>query len=63
MNIKEIKEKNSIELGKMLTEKRSESLQLRFDIQSKQAKTHRKYRNCKRNIARIMTVLNNKEAK
>lgn len=61
MKIKEIREKNIEELKKLLAEKREEVRKLRFDIASKQAKNNRKLRNDKKEIAKILTVLNNKE--
>lgn len=60
MKIKEIKEKNSEELKKLLAEKREDVRKLRFDIASKQAKNNRKLRNDKKDIAKIMTILNKK---
>ena len=60
MKIKEIREKNIEELKKLLAEKREEVRKLRFDIASKQAKNNRKLRNDKKEIAKILTVLNNK---
>lgn len=60
MKIKEIKEKNNEELKKLLAEKREDVRKLRFDIASKQAKNNRKLRNDKKDIAKIMTVLNKK---
>lgn len=61
MKIKEIREKNIEELKKLLAEKREEVRKLRFDIASKQAKNNRKLRNDKKEIAKILTVLNNKK--
>jgi ribosomal protein L29 len=63
MKIKEIKEKKSQELEKLLLEKQNEARELRFSIHSKQAKDHRKYRNCKKDIARITMIINNNESK
>ncbi|TSD01250.1 MAG: 50S ribosomal protein L29 [Parcubacteria group bacterium Athens0714_25] len=62
MKINDIKEKNSKELEKLLAEKRSEVQKLRFDIFSKQAKNHKKYSNCRRDIAQILTVLNSSKS-
>lgn len=58
MKIKEVREKGIDELKKILAEKREEVRKLRFDIAAKQAKNNRKLRNDKRDIARILTVLN-----
>lgn len=60
MKIKEIKEKNSEELKKLLAEKKEDVRKLRFDIASKQAKNNRKLRNDKKDIAKILTILNKK---
>lgn len=57
MKIKEIKEKNTEELKKLLAEKREAVRKLRFDIAAKQVKNIREMRNTKRDIARILTVL------
>ena len=61
MKIKELKEKNKADLKGILIEKKEELSQLRFDIAASQTKEHRDYRNLKRDIARILTVL--KDAK
>lgn len=61
MKIKEIREKNSEELKKLLAEKREDVRNLRFDIAAKQAKNNRKLRNDKKDIAKILTVLNAKK--
>jgi large subunit ribosomal protein L29 len=61
MKIKEIREKNSEELKKLLAEKREDVRKLRFDIAAKQAKNNRKLRNDKKDIAKILTVLNAKK--
>lgn len=61
MKIKEIREKNTEELKKLLSEKREDVRKLRFDIAAKQAKNNRKLRNDKKDIAKIMTVLNAKK--
>ena len=61
MKIKEIREKNSEELKKLLAEKREDVRNLRFDIAAKQAKNNRKLRNDKKDIAKVLTVLNAKK--
>jgi large subunit ribosomal protein L29 len=58
MKAKEIREKNVNELKREVREKRETVQQLRFDISMKQAKDHRDVRNTKRDIARILTVVN-----
>lgn len=61
MKIKEIREKNSEELKKLLNEKREAVRKSRFEIAAKQIKNIREMRNNKKDIARILTTL--KEAK
>ena len=58
MKIKELREKNKEELKKMLSEKRERTRKLRFDIASKQVKNNRELRNEKKDIARILTIIN-----
>lgn len=55
--IKELKEKSQGELSKLLAEKREASRKLRFDIAAKQVKNNKEYRNTKKDIARILTLL------
>ena len=58
MKIKELREKNPEELNKMLAEKKESARGLRFAIVSKQIKNNREFRNMKKEIARIMTLIN-----
>jgi large subunit ribosomal protein L29 len=58
MKIKELREKNPEELKKMLAEKKEVARGLRFAIASKQIKNNRESRNIKKEIARIMTLIN-----
>jgi len=58
MKVKEIREKNKEEVKKLLAEKRMLARKLRFDIASKQTKDHRNYREAKKNVAKLLTVLN-----
>lgn len=58
MKIKELREKNIEELKKLLGEKKDHARKLRFDITSKQVKDNREYRNTKKEIARILTLIN-----
>ncbi len=58
MKIKELKEKNPEELKKMLAEKRETARGLRFAIASKQIKNNRESRKVKKEIAKIMTLIN-----
>lgn len=57
MRAKEIREMNKNELEKLLDEKKAKAVQLRFDISSKQIKNNKEYRNTKKDIARITTIL------
>jgi len=58
MKIKEIREKSENELKKDLVERRNKLAKMRFDISAKQVKNHREIRITKKDIARILTVLN-----
>ncbi len=58
MKIKELREKNVEELKKLLREKREQVRTLRFDIASRQIKNVRDIRNNKRDIARMLTLIN-----
>ena len=58
MKIKEIREKSIGELKKLLAEKREDVRKSRFDIAAKQAKNNRNLRKSKKDIARILTILN-----
>lgn len=49
------------ELEKFIEEKENRMIKIRFDISSKQIKNHREYRNIKRDIARAVTFLRNKQ--
>lgn len=57
MKNKELRDKNKEELTVLLAEKRETVRSLRFDIATKQVKNHRDYRNARKDIARIMTLL------
>lgn len=62
MKTKELREKGIEELKKLLAEKRESVRKVRFDIATKQAKNNRDLRNDKRDVARILTLINeNKE--
>ena len=58
MKIKEIREKNKKELEKNLIELRNKLTKIKFDISGKQMKNHREVRKIKKDIAKILTVLN-----
>lgn len=61
MTIKELREKGIEELRKLLSEKRENMRKLRFDISTKQVKNNRQLRNDKRDISRILTLINEKK--
>lgn len=53
---------NIEQLKKFIAEKRAEAVKLRFDIAARQIKNHRQYRVLKTDIARALTVMNEKKA-
>ena len=57
MKIKELREKNSEELKKLLAEKREAVRKLRFEVAAKQTKNIRDIRNNKKDVAKILTIL------
>lgn len=61
MKIQEIKELNIEQLKKLVDEKRTQAVKLRFDIATRQLKNHRQYRSLKTDIARILTVLKQRQ--
>ena len=61
MEAKEIREKNKEEIKKLLAEKRMLARKLRFDIASKQTKDHRDCREAKKDVAKLLTILNEME--
>lgn len=58
MKIKELREKNTEELKKLLIEKQDMVRKLRFEIVSKQIKNNRDLRKNKKDIAKILTLIN-----
>ena len=58
MKASELKKKSKQELNKLLQEEREKLRSLRFGVALKQSKNVRKIRNTKKNIARILTILN-----
>lgn len=58
MKISELQNKSKDELDKMLKESREKLCRLRFEIQLKQSKNVREIRKVKKDIARILTLLN-----
>jgi large subunit ribosomal protein L29 len=61
MKAQEIREKSRGEVEKLLKEAREKAWKLRFEIASQQTKGHRAYRSLKKDIAKMMTVLNEME--
>ncbi|OGI26922.1 MAG: 50S ribosomal protein L29 [Candidatus Moranbacteria bacterium RIFOXYB1_FULL_43_19] len=61
MKIKEIREKNQKEIEKDLIELRNKFTKMKFDISGKQMKNHREIRKIKKDIAKILTVLNSQK--
>lgn len=62
MKIKELKEKNVAELKKLLAEKEENVRKFRFESATKQMKGTRQIRSEKRDIARILTLINEKSS-
>jgi large subunit ribosomal protein L29 len=58
MKINELRNKSDDELKRLLAELRDKLRQLRFDIHLKQSKNVREIRKTKKDIARILTLLN-----
>lgn len=56
--IKELREKNTGELENLLKEKREQVRKFRFNIASKQMKNVKELKNLKKDIARILTLIN-----
>ena len=63
MDIKELKVKSKEELNKLLSDNRYKLRDLKFKVANRQLKDVRGIRKLKREIARMLTVLNNKETK
>lgn len=61
MKTKEIKQKSKKELQKLLEDLREKLRQLRFDLTSGKIKNVRAIRQTKKDIARILTILCQKE--
>ncbi len=62
MEIQDIRSKNEKEIRKNLAEMRNRLTKMKFDISSKQTKNHREVRKIKKSIARLMSVLKEKES-
>lgn len=57
MDIKEIRNMNIEQLKKLVEEKRSQVVKLKFDISAKQLKNHRQYRAIRKDISQILTII------
>jgi len=60
MTIKDLQKKNEIELKKELTDKRESLRKLRFGLSGSNTRNTKDAATIKKDIARIMTVLNTK---
>jgi large subunit ribosomal protein L29 len=63
IELKEIREKNINELQQLLIEQANEQLKLRLEKGMGEAPKPQSFRNIRRNIARIHTIINEKERK
>lgn len=63
MKIKELREKNTEELKRILTEKQENVRKFRFDIATRQAKNNRDIRKNKKDIAKVLTIINENNGK
>jgi large subunit ribosomal protein L29 len=61
MNLKEIRALSDVDLAKQLEEAHQELFNLRFRVATKQLVNHRELRNVSRNIARLKTLLRERE--
>lgn len=60
MKISEIRDMNIEQLKKLVDEKRTEAVKLKFEISARQLKNHRQYRKVKQDIAKALTILKEK---
>lgn len=60
MKIQELKKTNEQELFKNLEEKRKKVQEMRMDLATKKVKNIKELRETKKDIAKILTILNNK---
>lgn len=63
MKIKELREKSLEELKKLAVEKKDHTRKLRFDMVSKQIKNIKEYKNTKKDVARILTLISENKSK
>jgi len=61
MKALELRKKTKDELDNLLLKNREEIRKLRFDIYSKKVKNVKSVKELRRNVARILTILKNKE--
>ena len=61
MKLKELRDQSSGDLAKQLEEAHQELFNLRFKLETKQLVNHREIRRVKKNIARLNTLLREKE--
>ena len=61
MKLKELRDQNAGDLAKQLEEAHQELFNLRFKLETKQLVNHREIRRVKKNIARLNTLLREKE--
>lgn len=60
MKVQELRAKNPTELKRLLQEKRVELCKVRFSLKANQTKDTQGQKRIKKEIARILTILNNK---
>ncbi len=63
MKASELRQKTEKELQRLLTEKRDKLRELRFDLVSGKVKNVGEIRKIRRDIARILTIINEKKIK
>ncbi len=61
MKLNELREQSATDLAKQLEDSRQELFNLRFRLSTKQLVNHREVRRVKRNIARLSTLIREKE--
>lgn len=61
MKIADVRQKTIAELGKMAEEERAKLQQLRFDLPGGKVKNVREIRQLRRNIARVLTIMKQKQ--
>ncbi len=60
MKVKEIRDLGKEEIKRLIEDKKTRALQVRFDLTTRQVKNNREYRQAKKDIARSLTVLKEK---